>query len=594
MRERVVGIAKSMARLTSDAFKVKSLRSIIALSITLITIVSMLLVSIALYNKFSKTAEENAAISTQQVMEQVHINLEHYLKTMIEISNHINFKIYMSDQIPNEDFNRMLDVLTGTRDDIVTLALFSDSGQLVAAAPLLPLKKDVNVTHQNWFIMAEQKPHRLFFSAPHVQNLFKGQHNWVVSLSRNITFYAMDQGMSGVLLVDMNFRAIDQLCSKVSLGKRGYIYIMDAYGNIIYHPQQQLVYMGLKEEDTQKIMSLPDGSYLEPQNGEKCLVTIKTVNYTGWKMVGVSYMEEMVATRKEINVFLVWIVVFGILFAIFISLFISARISKPIKRLERSMMMVQDGRFDINIDVRGDDEVEHLSKTFNIMVARIRQLMKQIVTEQEAKRKNEFAALQAQINPHFLYNTLDSVVWMAENGEDEGVITMVTSLARLFRISISRGNTIIPLWQELEHAKNYLIIQKMRYKNKFDYEIYAQQEVLECQTLKLVLQPLIENAIYHGIEPMADKGMIEVSAAAVGQRLLLRVKDNGVGMDDGTLKGLLDGRVEGKTHSGMGIKNVHDRIQLYFGREFGLDIESVEEEGTTVKVWLPIDWKEGR
>jgi two-component system sensor histidine kinase YesM len=268
----------------------------------------------------------------------------------------------------------------------------------------------------------------------------------------------------------------------------------------------------------------------------------------------------------------------------------SARISKPIKRLERSMAKVEQGDFDIHIQVSGKDEVGRLSRRFNLMVSRIGQLRDQIIEEQETKRKNELEVLQAQINPHFLYNTLNSVVRMAGVGRKEEVITMITSLSKFFRISLSKGKTIITVQEELEHVRNYLIIQKMRFKNKFEFEIEAEEAVLACKTLKLILQPIVENAIYHGIESMADVGHIRITAAAVEDRLCLRVQDNGLGIPPQKLQQLLTGVGVGKAGEapGVGLRNVHERVKLYFGDTYGVQVESQLEEGTAVTIWIPL------
>jgi two-component system sensor histidine kinase YesM len=327
---------------------------------------------------------------------------------------------------------------------------------------------------------------------------------------------------------------------------------------------------------------------VENSDEGKQLITIKTVNYTNWKVVAVAYMSEILDFKKTSANFIGWILFVCIILIIFIFGFISAKISHPIKQLEESMKMVEAGDFDIYIDVKGEDEVERLSTAFNLMISKVRYLMAQIVIEQEAKVKSELNALQAQINPHFLYNTLDSIVWMAENGRNEGVITMVTALAKLFRISISRGRNIITVEEEMEHAKNYLIIQKIRYKNKFKFEIIIQKEVLEYKTLKLILQPLIENSIYHGIEYMVDIGLIRISVSITEGKLLYVISDNGLGIDPVKLEHLLEYREKDKTGSGVGVKNVHERIQLTYGTEFGLEIQSEIEEGTTIKIWLPL------
>jgi two-component system sensor histidine kinase YesM len=458
------------------------------------------------------------------------------------------------------------------------MAVFSETGELMMRTPLAILKDNVNISQQSWFKDALTKPGSYFFSSPHIQNLFENQSNWVVSLSRPIYFKKEGKLVQGVLLVDMNFNAIEQLCKKVSLGKNGYIYIVDgSSGNIVYHPEMQRIITGLIKENN-----------AEEFEGEKRLISVKTVVYTGWKIVGVSYKADIVSGMQEIGSFVGWIMVLVILLVIFISMGISAKISRPIRELEMSMKLVEEGYLDITIDEKGEYEVVQLSKTFNVMIARIRQLMGQIVLEQEEKRKSELNALQAQINPHFLYNTLDSIVWMAENGKSQDVITMVTSLARLFRISISKGKNIISVQEELEHAKNYLIIQKIRYKNKFEFEMTAQPEVLQYRTLKLILQPIIENAIYHGIEYMVDEGHIQISAEISDDKLLYTIRDNGLGMNMETQTKIFGHVISGKGSSGVGVKNVHERIQLCFGKEYGLEIKSELEEGTTIKLWLPL------
>lgn len=568
--------------------RVKSIQFVIAASFIIITILAMLYVGITLYNKFSATAEQNASISTRQIIEQVSVNLDYYLKSMLEISDYINLRIYIDQYEPNARFSGQLDMFLKTRKDIVALAVFSNKGELIMAAPGAGLKNDAKVLEQNWFKIAMEKPNTPFFSSPHVQNLFKDEYSWVVSLSRNITFYRMDEGVHGVLLVDMNFKAIDDLCGKVSLGKKGYIYITDSYGSIIYHPQQQLIYAGLKEENTYDVLKHADGSFIENVEGRKRMVTVKTVDYTGWKIVGISDIYELITINREIGKFVVIILIFGILSVTFISVVISEKISRPIKTLEKSMKMVENGQFDINIDVKGEDEVVRLSKTFNMMVFKIRNLMEQILVEQEEKRRSELDALQAQINPHFLYNTLDSIVWTAESGEVKDAITMVNALARFFRISISKGRNIITVQEELEHAKNYLIIQKIRYKNKFKFEIAAQEETLGCKTLKLIIQPIIENSLYHGMEYMVDEGFIGISTEIVHGKLLIRIEDNGQGIEPKMLENILTDDAKPGKGSGVGVKNVHRRIQLYFGSGFGLQIESRLEFGTTVKLWLPV------
>ncbi|MDF2836450.1 MAG: histidine kinase, partial [Paenibacillus sp.] len=344
------------------------------------------------------------------------------------------------------------------------------------------------------------------------------------------------------------------------------------------------------------------------------LNTVKSVTNIGWKVVGVAYLDEMMTTREEVNRYLIRVVAVVLILAFLISMLLASTLSRPIRRMGSTMKAVERGDFDVELPLRGPLEVVQLSSRFNLMLDKIRGLMGQIIVEQESKRKYELEALQAQINPHFLYNTLNSVVRMVGMSKNDEIITMITSLSKLFRISLSKGRTVITVGEELEHARHYLTIQQMRFKRKFRFLIRAEQDALSCGTLKLILQPLIENAIVHGIEYSVDEGWIEISAKVEGERLVLEVKDNGVGMSREQLDALLaDGPALGAGNSSFGLKdkgqgdkgtggsgqgssggsgvavrNVHDRIRLYYGGAYGLSFESEREEGTTVRIVLPV------
>jgi len=570
-------------------YRFKSIQFLIAASFTVMTVLVLFFVSFVLYNKFNRTAEKNTSLSNQQVIYQVASNLEYYIRSMTTVFSSVEHQIKSTGELPNESLNERLDTIFHTREDLVTIGLFTDAGQRLTSLPATDMRSNTHLTSQSWFSSAIENPNHLSFSVPHVQNLFKGKYKWVVSMSKGIKLKMVNgEEMNAVLLVDANFKMIDDLSRSVKLGQKGYAYIIDdSAGNIIYHPQQQLIYAGLKYENVEQALKYTYGSYFDSSTGVDRLITIQTVNNVGWKIVGVSYMDEIVTTRKEISTFLLWLLLAVMTFVLLITLYMSAKISQPIKRLEKSMQLVERGNFDIHIPIRGDDEVGRLSRRFNLMVNRIRELMNQNIYEQEAKRKSELEVLQSQIHPHFLYNTLNSVVRLAGTGKNEDVITMITSLSRFFRISLSKGERFITVADELEHIRNYLIIQKMRYKNKFEYAIEAEEEALQCRTLKLVLQPLVENSIYHGIEPSADEGFIRISACVVEGKLRLQVDDNGLGIASDKLKGLLMDAVRSKEGSGIGLRNVHERIRLNYGEDYGLDIVSMREEGTTVNIWLP-------
>ena len=252
------------------------------------------------------------------------------------------------------------------------------------------------------------------------------------------------------------------------------------------------------------------------------------------------------------------------------------------------MKEIEKGNFDIQVNIESSNEIGQLSKRFNRMTTVIKELMFQNITEQELKRKSELKALQAQINPHFLYNTLDSIIWMAEGKKSEEVVEMVAALARLFRISISKGQEMISIANEIEHIKSYLTIQKMRYKDKLDFEIDVDKQILGNKVFKIILQPLVENSIYHGIKNNAGVGIVRITGRIVDERILLQVIDNGIGMSKESIRHMFEKTEKSVNGSGIGVSNVNQRIRLYFGDPYGITFESELGQGTTANIWLPI------
>jgi len=299
-------------------------------------------------------------------------------------------------------------------------------------------------------------------------------------------------------------------------------------------------------------------------------------------------MQDITSDYRQMGIFALFIVFFLIFVLTFINMFVAIRITNPIIELEQSVKKFESGESDIDISVNGSYEIQHLGRAISSMVNQMHILMENIVYEQEAKRKNELNALQAQINPHFLYNTLDSIIWMVENENYDGAIIMVTALARLCRISLSKGKNIISVENELEHVRNYLTIQNIRYKNKFIYDIQAQKEVLDLCSIKLIIQPLVENDIYHSMEFMDGDGEILIKAYIEEEELYIDIIDNGLGMTEEEVENLLKNVKKNKTKgSGIGLKNVNERIKIYFGNKYGLEIYSEPDEGKTVRIKMP-------
>lgn len=573
----------------------RSIQVTMAFAFSVLSVLMIVTTVIISYTLTDEVARISARRYTEQLVAQAAANIDSYLEYLESVSSFVmsnrDLREYLSapDAPSRGDLARravsMFDTIIRSRTDISLVAVFGFEGSFISHDGALRLNPFGDARGQPWFAAAREAAGKPAISSSHVQNVIKDRYPWVISLSREIRAEANGPAL-GVLLVDLNFSVIERILGSVELGKRGYLFVADRSGNIVYHPQQQLIYGGLKQEDIRRAIEGPEDYFESGSNDGDKIYNVRALRTADWKVVGVNFRDELVENREEIRrTYTAWGLVFFIL-TVVLSIVLSLRISGPIKRLRKSMQAVEKGDFDIRVDIQSDDEIGALGKDFNIMIAEIRALISQNTLQQEQKRKSELKALQMQINPHFLYNTLDSVIWMAEGGKEQEVITMVSALARLFRISISKGKEIIDIASEVEHVANYLTIQKIRYKDKLDYEIRVDPDIGRFKTVKIILQPLAENAIYHGIKNKASPGRVTITGGRTEKGIELAVHDDGIGMSREALDRLA-GTAHESASGGLGVRNVDERIKLYFGKEYGLDFESAEDRGTTVRVRLP-------
>lgn len=577
----------------SRCYRTMSIQMVISLSFTAAAVAGMLLMGLSLVWRYSAGTERLVRENTERVLSQVNMNMDSYLRRMMRVSDTMYYRIIKNADLATQSLEPGMELLyEENRDELVSIAVFDSRGALVAGTPLTALKEGADPARADWYQAALDRMENLHFSTPHIQRLFAdpdSSFRWVVSLSRYVQLTREGSTYSGVLLVDMGFSGIEQVCRDVELAGGGYIYLTDAAGELIYHPRQQLIYAGLDAENNLAAAALPDGVHTETFEGERRLVAVKTVGYTGWKLVGVVPRSGAGDDEGYIFLFGLAMLLFSAFLMALLNFRISARISDPIRRLEQSVKELEAGAEQVAIREDGCYEVRRLAHSIASMVSTMRHLMDDIILQEKRKRRSELEVLQSQINPHFLYNTLDSVIWMTEAGRYDEAIQMVTSLARLFRIALSRGRSFIPLADELEHARHYMTIQQIRYQDKFTASVTAEEGVESLYTLKLIVQPLLENAIYHGMAGCEEDGRITVTAKRDGSDLVIDVADNGTGMPPEVAARLLD-ESQPQTRSsgsGIGVRNVHRRIRLTFGEGYGLEVFSEPDEGTTVRVRLP-------
>ena len=540
------------------------------------TVAVILICCIALFlDRYRSAMVQSAQTSSAQAVSQVSNTVGSYLSDMDQAMRLVEQSVSES----GESRDRLLAAFLKFRPDVVAVTSYSADGELLDCwSPDREPKENI-LQNLSFDLDMARATGGSFMTAPHVETIFEGYYPWVVTMTAPLE----GGGEAAWVSLDLSFSGISSYIKNVSIGQRGYCFLMDDAGNIIYHPQQQLIYAGLESEDTEALAALEDGAYAD----DTVIYSVASVGESGWRAVGVSYVDELV--NRNVNDMIrlsLWLAAVVLAVAVLTSWLLSRLIGKPLRGLASAMESFEsDADHFTYRPVGGTREVQELSDSFEHMVLRIQELMTTVREEEVNLRKTELKALQAQINPHFLYNTLDSIAWMCEQGRNADAVKMVHALARLFRISISRGHELIPIAKELEHAESYLQIQMYRYKNQFTYTFDVDPDCLGYYCNKITLQPIIENSINHGLDLMVEEGRIDVRVRFDGDDIVFSVQDNGVGMGPEQLEAIMQNGPTDRT--GIGIKNVNDRLKIYFGRSYGLSITSEPDVGTCVEIRMP-------
>jgi multi-sensor signal transduction histidine kinase len=559
---------------------------------TVTAIIAIALISLIIFQRFTNSLNATIIEENSGIVGQLGESVDSYLRNAMKVSDSIYYNVIKNTDISDDDIKKGMNLIYVNNDNMIDdIALISGKGELIESMPALRLKDNSDVLEKDFFKKSMAESEYINFSMPHIRDLFdrnENSYSWVISLSRAVEVTDEGKATQALLLINLNYRYFEEIFSNVNLGNGGYVYLTNDRGDIIWHPKQNEIYSGRFNEDNKYAATLKDGITVENLSGKNLTLNVRTIGYTGWKLVGVTPSAALGVDGIKFRFFVLFVADLFLFLLAMINAFISDKISNPIKSLDGSVREIESGNLNVEIVPSGSYEVEHLGKSIKNMLGRIKVLMSDLVAEHNAKRKSEFDTLQSQINPHFLYNTLDIIVWMIENENSDKAVNIVTALAKFFRISLSKGKNIITVKDEVEHVRNYLMIQNMRFKNRFEYSIDVDEEVLSYSSLKLMLQPLVENAIYHGMEFMDGDGEIDVKVFKEDDSLYFTITDNGLGMSEDMVETLLSKDfVPSKKGSGIGVKNVNERIKLYFGSEYGLKVESEPDEGTKITIHLP-------
>ena len=572
----------------SVKFKSKSIGFIINAACVFIIAALALSLLISAFTGFKKGIHEAVGIQTGELSKQIVYNYENYINNIIETSSIIQNNISRVNT-PEEwaDISYYLKEIINLNNDIIKISIYDyDTFRCIASSDAFETGEPLNGGDTVWFYEAIGDPTVHVFSIPYSEiddSVYK------VNVSRRLI---LQNGSAGVLKIEVSFRSFIDLVSKSNLGERGHITIVDPYYEIVYtsHPNNELT-----PQEIAVIREIILGNQNAVFNGFNMAVNVDTLSNTKWRICVFINIDTI--ADIESRFLTTTIIVSCIILVTGVLLFtaVTKAITRPIKQLELVMSKVeQSDYFRIEeVNITASKEVNALAWSFNKMMKKINELMGRVITEQDARRKSALTALQHQINPHFLYNTLDSILWLIENEKNPEACEMVVALARLFRIGISNDDEVIPVRDEIEHVRNYLLIQSVRYSDSFEYEFDADEKALDVMTLKLILQPIVENCIYHALKNNIDRGRIIIRARAWDDYLELSVTDNGYGMRQEAIDELYTSFRDSEVSSGVGLKNIYQRVMIYYGGNADMIIESELDTGTTITIKEPIKYNDG-
>lgn len=556
-------------------------------SYLIISLVSFLVFAFASGGMVTRQLRRSSTVQTEQTISQVEISLSVYLQTMEQLINYVAQLAREDD----EDLSRHFARLRPANPEVNGI-LFARTDDSFVSNGLLRVSRDP-FSDEGWYRRAFHARGNLVVLSSNAgrnittEDVFSSDD--VFSLAKAV--YDPDSGaFRGVVLIDIRHDIIRNASKSASIGKEGFVFILDDQNEVVYAPVNAVVY-----RVNPAWLAGGNGPITVDIAGEQYYIQGRKNALSGWQVVGVfptsEVLHDMTTTAYVMAASLI-----GALFSIAIlSFLLSNTITKPLSKLQRLMEQAEAGNLAVRFNSRYTDEVGSLGQSFNHMLEQIDQLIQQVYEEQQSKRNAELRILQEQIKPHFLYNTLDTISWLSrESGADE-VVHLVDALTNMFRVGLSKGRETITIKEEIRHVSSYLYIQQIRYSSKLSYSIEVEKELEGCLVPKLILQPLVENAIYHGIKQKREKGHICVNVFRDGANLVLQVGDNGVGIGAEKLE-LLRSQLGGSPRSeesGFGLFYVNQQLRLNFGHAYGVQITSEQDVGTVATINVPMWTKEG-
>ncbi len=575
-----------------------SLRTRMLLSNIVVALIPFLMFSIVSGSIFLDHAQKTAEEHSVQLIHQVSNSMDVYVETIEKMVNYIQLELQDTPFFTMEtedapgwesetDYIRsVLENVANSHREVAGIFIATKE-DLYVSTGMSRISRDP-FQNERWYREASENPEEIqLISVVTGRNIVTNRSysiDDVFSLAKAVQDPETGEVL-GVILLDIRHDIIQSSINGVTIGEKGFVFVMDQEDNIVYTPVNGIVYrVNPKWVKAMEPMSvqIQGGSYQ---------IRSELSPYTGWRTVGVFSMDEVMSSVNTIVYILFTCVIISLVLVVIVSFKFSRTLTNPIFKLKRLMKQAESGDLTVRFNFQHNDEIGELGQSFNHMIARIDQLIQMVYVEQENKRTAEMKSLQEQIKPHFLYNTLDTISWMARDYDAEDIVRLVDALTNMFRIGLSHGKDIITVKEEITHVSNYLYIQKIRYKDKLNYVIHVDESLYAIEVPKLILQPLVENAIYHGVKAKRGGGTITITGVPEGENLVFTVQDNGAGMPQEKVEELnrrMSERSVLDEKKSFGLFYIRERIQLCYGKGYGVHVESTLGEGTRVTITLPL------
>ncbi len=575
-----------------------SLRTRMVLSNIVVALIPFLIFSIVSGFVFLDHAQKTAEEHSVQLIHQVSNSMDVYVETIEKMVNYLQLSLLDTPFFTMEtegasgwesetDYIRsVLENVANSHREVAGIFIATKE-DLYVSTGMSRISRDP-FQNERWYREASENPEEIqLISVVTGRNIVTNRSysiDDVFSLAKAVQDPETGEVL-GVILLDIRHDIIQSSINGVTIGEKGFVFVMDQEDNIVYTPVNGIVYrVNPKWVKAMEPMSvqIQGGSYQ---------IRSELSPYTGWRTVGVFSMDEVMSSVNTIVYILFTCVIISLVLVVIVSFKFSRTLTNPIFKLKRLMKQAESGDLTVRFNFQHNDEIGELGQSFNHMIARIDQLIQMVYVEQENKRTAEMKSLQEQIKPHFLYNTLDTISWMARDYDAEDIVRLVDALTNMFRIGLSHGKDIITVKEEITHVSNYLYIQKIRYKDKLNYVIHVDESLYAIEVPKLILQPLVENAIYHGVKAKRGGGTITITGVPEGENLVFTVQDDGAGMLQEKVEELnrrMSERSVLDEQKSFGLFYIRERIQLCYGTGYGVHVESTLGEGTRVTITLPL------